>query len=126
MKMRLRLWLLIAAVLLIAVVVTAVLLPSRPRPCRKTYEQVHVGMTREEVETTVGGPPGDYADGKIWLHWFSAKFFGYKGWYGPDAELRVLFDAEGHAIDVVVLDGDRWLIPPKPGIREWVRDRLGL
>jgi len=39
---------------------------DKPRPCRKTFERVQVGMTRAEVEATVGGPPGDYSSADWW------------------------------------------------------------
>ena len=32
----------------------------KPYPCLTTFERVREGMTLEEVEATVGGPPGNY------------------------------------------------------------------
>jgi hypothetical protein len=47
-----------------AAVLVVALWPRDPRPCRATFEQVRDGMTYDEVCATVGGPPGDYSDGR--------------------------------------------------------------
>src|SRR5437764_211775 len=58
--------------------------------------QIQIGMTRTEVAEVLGGPPGDYADGKGGPYYIpmggckcdSISFpqvgaIGYEEWYGP-------------------------------------------
>ena len=86
-----------------AVVVTGLVVAvgwthHKPRPCRTTFEQVHVGMTREEVEATVGGPPGDYTTpGSDSMEDLRVRFVGGEQWEGDGAELDVVFSADGRA-----------------------------
>ena len=107
--------LLLAHALAVAAVVVAVAwTPHKPRPCRATFERVTEGMTREEVEATVGSPPGEYTTPgvtalrarrgpDVWSH--------ADMWVCDEAELIVFYvddrvDAP-FIRDVVILPG-RW------------------
>jgi hypothetical protein len=81
-------------------------------------------MTFEDVCAIVGGPPGDYSRGESWWGGYGVKFWGYKGWLGPDAQLMVRFGADGRAADVAVVGCMRY--PPQPSLWDRLRVRLGL
>ncbi|MDB5306217.1 MAG: hypothetical protein JWO38_419 [Gemmataceae bacterium] len=77
---------------------------EKPKPCRATFEQVAKGMTRGEVATTLGGPPGVYAHGELGsdivlaprgLGWTS-----YDQWVADDGELLVWFGDDGRVSEV--------------------------
>jgi hypothetical protein len=38
--------------------------PNQIRISKEAYEKLQLGMTRQEVEKILGGPPGDYGPGK--------------------------------------------------------------
>lgn len=72
---------------------------ARPHPCRATFARVAVGMTRDEVYATVGGPPGWYvtdAGG-----WYDGKHFDddrdREQWAANDGCLFVAFGNDGVA-----------------------------
>jgi hypothetical protein len=62
---RKRLFLVLAALAALAVAGTAAVLWPRPRVTKESYECVKLGMTRREVESIVGVPPGDYTGGPM-------------------------------------------------------------
>jgi hypothetical protein len=100
-------------VVALVAVLAIVFWPRGPRPCRATFEQVHEGMTLEEVCATVGAPPHDpLAEIR------STPPADY--WYGSDTELCVHFDPSGRA--------DRVSVKDFPGQSAWSRLRswLGL
>src|ERR1700677_2299163 len=78
-------------------------LRNGPQMSRKRFEQVTIGMTREQVRQTVGNEPGDYSDGVSTLP-SGLRYVGYEGWLCDDGHLLVKFDDQGIATDVVVLD----------------------
>jgi len=74
---------------------------EKPRPCRKTFERVRVGMTRAEVEATVGGPPGDFSS----ADWVSRPFRipgGEAVWIYDEVELNVWYADDGRVSKVSV------------------------
>ena len=81
-------------------------------------------MSFDEVCAMVGGPPGDYSQGKSWWGPYGVKFWEYTGWLGPDAQLMVRFDASGRADSVAVVACVYLL--SEPSFWERLRDRLGL
>jgi hypothetical protein len=102
------------------VIVGYVFWPRGPRPCLATFQQVREGMTRDEVITVVGGPPGIYTDklidGTIY-------FFDCEVWLADDGELWVIFGKSGWA-ETVSARPMQFRARPPLWIR--VRDRLGL
>jgi hypothetical protein len=55
----------LAVVVLAVLVATAawVMWPQRSRVTKENYARITAGMTRRDVETVLGGPPGDYRSG---------------------------------------------------------------
>jgi hypothetical protein len=85
------------------------------------FEQVKVGMSRDEVIRIVGGPPGDYSDGLSRRICTRSPWF-YQSWLYDEGELLVRFDDADRATGVV------WRCGP-PTFTEQVRrwfDRFGL
>ena len=77
-----------------------------PKPSRATFEQVQVGMTREQVVRITG-----------------SKFFLPCGpWYicglSVDATLYVIFDGSGRVKEVLILPPDQepWIPPSEPEV----------
>jgi hypothetical protein len=92
-----------------------------PRFTEDQYRKIHVGMTRDEVETLLGCPPGDYAQGRDllpidigmyepvipsapYLEWVAdttdEPYADANGPHRQDAlGIRVWFDDEGRVID---------------------------
>jgi hypothetical protein len=93
------------------------------RVSQARFEQVKIGMSREEVIRTVGGPPGDHSNGECvslcGLGTFRDK--GYESWRGDDGELFVRFDDAGTATNVVIQD-----VFGPPTLTERIRRWLGL
>jgi hypothetical protein len=121
-----RIYLALLVVTFCAAVISAIILASsraHPTPCRRTFEQVHVGMTRDEVRRIVGGSPGVYggednlwpASGGVWL-------FDHELWQASETRLFVHFNSAGQADDVVIEKGHSL----KPTIWKRCRTRLGL
>src|SRR5437763_435590 len=122
MKRRRVRWILVAtASVLIALAIVLLWPPPESRPSRATFEQVRVGMTRAEVEATVGGPPGYYALGSD----MSRRSFGeflYDRWVCDECQLLVLFE-EGRALEVHICEV---LMVPRPSPWERFRGWAGL
>lgn len=99
--MRRTRWVTGAVGVLVAVVLAVALTwyATRPYPCRATFERVKEGMTRAEVEATVGGPPGDYSGGRAFPRRAWADSWapdpGGTSWVAVDGELMVWFDPAG-------------------------------
>lgn len=72
---------------------------TRPYPCRATFEQVRVGMTRDEVYSTVGGPPGVYGVPNTYRY---KDVLCIHTWQAPDQGL-----AEDSLLMVSFADGGR-------------------
>jgi len=86
---------------------------------REWFEQIRVGMLREEVIRTVGASPGDYSVGRWPIHPTATQ---QNSWTCDDAELGIDFDDAGTAVTVVIL-------PPRvrtPALTEPIRRWLGL
>lgn len=87
-------------------------------------------MTREEVIETVGGPPGDYADGRSLTYVIcqcGRIHDPRRFWAAEDAVLSVEFndDHDGRAVAVQVHDSVLIDRPPTP-LLDRLRARLGL
>lgn len=108
MRQGLVLTLVVAHGLAVAALVVAVgWTHSKPRPCRATFERVREGMTREEVEATVGCPPGDYTTpGAIVLRPMRSgeAWVTHVCWVCDEAELILLFDDDGRVLKPYVHD----------------------
>jgi hypothetical protein len=61
MQKRKRLGVLAAGVMVLVCVAAFVFWPRPLRVTAENYNRIKAGMTRAEVEATLGGPPGDYA-----------------------------------------------------------------
>ena len=61
-------------------------------------------MTREEIISTVGQPPGNYANGRCVTLPLGIRYRNYESWLCDEGQLLVLFDADGIATDVAVYD----------------------
>jgi hypothetical protein len=70
---------------------------SRPRGMWGRFEKVRVGMSREEVIHTVGGPPGDYSNG------MTARRYPLEFWATDEALLFVDYYADGTVREVNVI-----------------------
>ena len=95
--------LLIAAVLLLPL---ALWLFARPSPIHlANHEKIMKGMTEEEVEAVLGGPPGDY---RRWPHAsISSKMLTRQGAHIPEAGdiIRVWVDDEREVVISCHSDG---------------------
>ena len=84
----------VGIVALVAVAVVAVLFWPVRRPCLATFEQVHKGMTLEEVIRTVGGPPTkSFRNTNPGL----PEPYNVSEWDGYDGYLYVAFGDDGRA-----------------------------
>jgi hypothetical protein len=92
-------------VLAVAVIAVVVLLlwPENPRLARgrliswEHYEQIKKGMSQDEVEAILGGPPGDFSTNLrffIRLDGFDAKP-SWERWTGDEACIEVHFGEDG-------------------------------
>jgi hypothetical protein len=74
-------------------------IPTKPRPCRATFEQVTQGMTRVQVESVIGAPPGVYPgskEGSIFLPMATGlRYIRYDQWVAEEAQLFVKFGNDG-------------------------------
>jgi hypothetical protein len=110
------------AVLVLAAVGAVLFWPRPPHPCRDTFKQVREGMTFEEVCATVGGPPGDYSDGRsIRVHYMEED----ETWLANDSHFGVSFDRRGRVTSRTAHGVVRPTVPRPPF---WSRllARLGL
>jgi hypothetical protein len=98
----------VSAILLIVVGFLLPVLLPRPSPVTvAAFDRIEMGMTQKEVETILGGPPGDYRTGptgdyKIRIR---AKYSPGAGtwpppsdWQGDEGVARFRFDAGGNMI----------------------------
>lgn len=88
---------------------------TRPYPCRATFERVKEGMTRAEVEATVGGPPGSYRSE------FHPDLIEDGSWFTDDADLYVWFGDDGRVVQTHVHVGEM----QSPTYLTRLRKRLG-
>lgn len=101
--------------------VLAVTATNKPRVTRVRMERVAVGMTREEVEATVGCPPGPYEPGEESMRPAWAAEAGYEVWYGSDCHLVVEIRND-RAVYVFIHE----LHPGRSAPLRRIRSRLGL
>ena len=116
----------------VAIVVALVAAVSvvRPWPSAITEEnaaQIKRGMTLEEVEAILGGPPRNERGGgdDIWVHYYRISsvglHFDQREWIGPEVGIRVVFS------DDRVVDSDIGeTMPPEERYFEAVRQWFGL
>src|SRR5687767_8395999 len=99
-----------AYALVVAAVVAAVgWTHHQPYPCRATFERVQEGMTRAEVEATVGGPPGDYRSRESGVTSLALPArLGEVKWVCDETELWVGFGERGTALSVTVGSPNLW------------------
>jgi hypothetical protein len=104
--MRVRLAAALIATLVIAAVGTLCLLTGGRGPCRERFELVAYGMTRDEVITAIGGPPGDYRSDpqRFSVSHHSLMFFGCEEWISNDGFLKVTYDSAGRVNRAEVLN----------------------
>jgi hypothetical protein len=95
---------------------------SGPRMTRARFEQVQVGMSREKVIRTVGGPPGTYSERESLYTHFDFVFTCDACWVGDDARLLVFFDEAGTVTNTLIVDH---FVPPQT-LTERIRRWLGL
>jgi hypothetical protein len=85
---------------------------------------VKEGMTLEQIEATVGGPPGVYTsrpDVAIWINGDPFRI-AHKKWVASDGTLYVAYDMVRHkALQVQVYDPQ----PDNRSLFQRLRDRLG-
>jgi hypothetical protein len=81
---------------------------NSPKTTRARFEQVKKGMSREQVIRWVGGPPGDYSEGRGQpighrpVTWDDPKPYRYQTWVGDDAWMLVGFDEDDTVVRVAV------------------------
>jgi hypothetical protein len=74
----------------------------RHRINQESYERIKEGMTLEEVEAILGGPPGNYTRGRYGMLPYLALPLKplprvLHEWLGEEAAIYVWFDLEGRA-----------------------------
>jgi hypothetical protein len=90
---------------------------SGARVTTARFHQVEKGMSREEVIRVVGGPPGDYSNGRRVS--LLAGNQPCENWLSEDGELLVDFDDAGTVTVVRIVD-------TFPSLTERLRRWLGL
>jgi hypothetical protein len=94
--------LVVAAVLLLLVgLLLPVLFPGSSRVTPAAVARIKVGMTQAEVETTLGGPPGDYRTrppGIVYDPPGGACMGSYHFWEGDEVEVWISFE-DGRVAD---------------------------
>ena len=120
-RLRNRTWLIVvSAVTLVAVIVAIWLLAAiRPRKLHvATFQQIKLGMTQEQVESLLGGPPGDYGVNAGGKQRVSAE--GYiappgsieKVWFNDNNHLEIYFDSLNRVVGLYKRAGYRRSPPP--------------
>src|SRR5262245_51365959 len=73
----------------------ALALTAGPQLKEENINKIEVGMTRAEVESLLGGPPGDYGPRADFGSLFgNPPREGALEWHGVNGGIRVLFDAQ--------------------------------
>ena len=83
------------------------------------YDRIKVGMTREQVEALLGGPPGDYTDPArdietIYDIWLNDERYQDEVWWTDGWALCVRFDRDGLVAEKLEVGGVSWGREPKP------------
>jgi hypothetical protein len=122
-----RRWLIVDALGL--AVVALLLWASGPYPRFTKFGLIHEGMTLDEIEATVGAPPGDYSEGEASddLAWRANPWYreNREIWITTKLVLLVEFGTDGRAIDVWVWKPHLWRGSWLEQVREW-RIRNGI
>src|SRR4051812_21014952 len=64
----------------------------------ETFQRIKRGMSRAEAEALLGGPPGDYATGRVTTirpFWTDRLFIDLQVWSGDAGKMYVWFDSVG-------------------------------
>jgi hypothetical protein len=88
---------------------------------RDRFERVRKGMSRDQIESIVGHPPGDYTSGPCLQMPRGLFYWNHVTWLCDEGELLVEFDDNATATSVVICDVVI-LGPPTmvQRIREWL------
>lgn len=78
----------------LALIVRSATIPRHPIT-REAFEQIRLGMTEQEVEAVLGGPPGDYSSGTMTFV-IEGKYRRGEGtepkdWASDEGHIRVWF-----------------------------------
>lgn len=87
-----------AALIFLLSVLLALATPARCPVTEAACERITVGMTVAEVESILGGPPGDYRTMPVPHPSLSSKdggIFDLRDWCGNQGGVEVFFDASG-------------------------------
>jgi hypothetical protein len=103
-------------------------LSAPPRINWDDFRQLKAGMTQEEVEAILGGPPGDYSAGppqnkqNITISFADDPILTRKEWRSDTLKIAVGFDDQGR----LARSGMAGDIGPRPSIWQRLRVWLGL
>jgi hypothetical protein len=111
-----------AVLLTVATVIGQVIpRPRRPQVSREQFEKIKEGMSREEVEAIIGGPPGDYTTGQYYVVAITPTYVGGESWVGDGGLIRVWFDETGQADETHYFEIDLLLDPSvMDRVRAWL------
>jgi hypothetical protein len=102
-KKRRRLWVVVGVLGFVGIVL-ALLLFYRPVSRISTYHMARIqpGMTRAQVESILGGPPGDYRTPPLRLpdDQMLAQLPAGEQWQGDRYSIYITFDAQGRVENV--------------------------
>jgi hypothetical protein len=81
------------------------------------FDRIKVGMSRAQVESTLGGPEGDYAhrsSSTIMLYepWPKDERYYDEVWWGDGFAICIRFDDNGLVADRIFLGGQRMKLEP--------------
>ena len=102
-------WLIVCLIALGLVAVMMVLVRLPPYPRLETFAKIKAGMTRAEVWSTVGGPPGDYRSTNN--SGPRKQLLGghlREEWKADDGTLIVGFDVHGRVVGALVADASKF------------------
>lgn len=98
----------------------------------KNFALIREGMTKEEVETILGGPPGNYGDhprpiyNSLSVSRLKPTLPINRTWSDDYNRIDVYFDAEDRVVDTYVYE-KYYQPPPKgQGFVPWLKQLLGL
>jgi hypothetical protein len=89
--------LVVLAGLVVVAAAGAIVLWPRQEPSRVTYEnfkRIKNGMTHQEVEALLGGPPGDYTSSPVAEMVSGAQWRNSTPWVGDDGAIYVWFEED--------------------------------
>ena len=93
---------------------------KRVRTDKLMCDRIRPGMTRAEVESLLGCPPGHYSKYPVITHAGHSKaYVAWTSWVSEEGEILVLFDPEGkvarkaHLRVVPIGDSTLWGLPLK-------------